>query len=153
MMCGQIVFWFPRLGYGFIRPEGASPRDKDIYFHATKVKGGDPSIYKHAAVEFDIAPNDGKRPSAINVRVLNAAPRTEAEQTTSAPVPKPATMQTTSAPAPTPQPKAAAPLPARKPVDANELPPKVARALGLLDEPEQHRTKRDRLNSADHGVR
>lgn len=136
MTPGLVVHWLPRLGYGFIRPRGASPRDKDVYFHASAIEGEESTVYKYATVEFELNPHGGARPSATFVRVL-----------------KPATAQTTSAPAPTPKPVTkvrtiAARAPAPKPV-AKELPPVLAKALGLIEEPEQRKTKRDRLSA--HG--
>lgn len=142
MMRGEIVLWLHPLGYGFIRPDGASPHAKDIYFHVTVVEGGDASIYRYAPVEFELNPHGGTRPSATLVRVLTT--RSEKAQTTSAPMPKPA------APKPATVQKTSAPAPAPKPIEAAQLPPAVAKALGLIDEPEQRKTKRERLNSA-HG--
>ena len=134
MKLGLINYWAPRQGYGFIKPRDAQPNAKDIYFHATVVEGGDAKIFKYATVEFEIGVDGTARPAASFVRVL----------TTTGAAPRPATAQTT-APAPKP-----APAPAPKPiVDASTLPPSVAKALGLIEEPEQRKTKRDRLSA--HG--
>lgn len=141
MTRGLIVSWLPRLGYGFIRYRDTLPRTKDIYFHATVVEGGDAAIYKNAAVEFELNPHGGARPAATFVRVLKpaTAQTASAQAPKPAPVPKPVTLMR-SAPTLAPAPKT---------VEPRELPPAVARALGLIDETGLRKTKRDRLSA--HG--
>jgi cold shock CspA family protein len=73
---GQLVKWFEKSGYGFIRFE-----DRDVFVHREAyLSGFAPERFQILAFDFGLAPDRNKPPVAINVRVTKSAKAVAAEE-------------------------------------------------------------------------
>lgn len=68
---GTIVNINADRGFGFIKPDGAQKKTKDVFFHATGMKDRDTfnEVQVGDTVTY-IMDQDGERPRAIDVEVL-----------------------------------------------------------------------------------
>lgn len=73
---GQLVRWFEKSGYGFIRFE-----NRDVFVHREAyLSGFRPERFQIVAFDFGFAPDKNKPPVAINVRVTKPAKAVAAEE-------------------------------------------------------------------------
>lgn len=69
---GEVLWFDPKRGFGFINWEKDGVKQKDMFCHFSDVKvEGFKTLHKHQKVSFSIGVNNHGDPKAINVEVLN----------------------------------------------------------------------------------
>lgn len=68
---GEILWFDPKRGYGFISWDKEGVKQKDMFVHYTDiVSDGFKTLFKEQKVSFGIGVNNNGRPKATNVEVL-----------------------------------------------------------------------------------
>jgi CspA family cold shock protein len=74
MQKGTVKWFDPKLGYGFILPDGREDiRENHIFLHfnsITESGGGYKTVNQDDKVEFDVEPGKNGKSQAANVRVV-----------------------------------------------------------------------------------
>ena len=69
---GEVAWFQPKKGYGFILWEKDGVPQKDIFVHFSDINvEGFKTVYKHQKVSFSIGVNKRNDPKAINVTILH----------------------------------------------------------------------------------
>ena len=69
---GEVIFFDPVKGYGFLLWEIEQVKQKDLFVHFSDVKmDGFKTLYKGQKVSFSLGTNRHGNPKAVNVQVLN----------------------------------------------------------------------------------
>lgn len=69
---GEVIFFSPKAGYGFISWEKNGIKQKDMFVHYSDINvNGFKTLFKSQKVSFNVGENKRNQPKAINVTVLN----------------------------------------------------------------------------------
>jgi CspA family cold shock protein len=68
---GEVIWFNPMSGFGFIGWEKDGEKQKDMFVHFSDVNcEGFKTLYKHQKVSFELGTNKRGEPKAINVEVM-----------------------------------------------------------------------------------
>lgn len=68
---GEVIFFDPKAGYGFLKWENNGEAQKDMFVHYSDIScEGFKTLYKGQKVSFELGVNKHGAPKAINVAVL-----------------------------------------------------------------------------------
>jgi len=72
--CGEVIFFDPKKGYGFIFWEIDGVKQKDLFVHFSDIVcEGFKTLYKDQKVSFGLGVNKNGDPKAVNVQVMKAS--------------------------------------------------------------------------------